>query len=163
VEVPKPPPGAKPLGYEALLVSAQREVPQWNQITLRLGGGPRSGPGGESRSGPQPVTFAVKQREGAPRFATAQITLDPFTGQVLRAEKYSDYNLGRRVRTWTRFLHTGEALGPIGQLVAGVASLGGVVLVYTGLALALRRLLRRKQSDPRLTAQTPRETTNTSR
>ncbi|HEY0550897.1 MAG TPA: PepSY-associated TM helix domain-containing protein [Verrucomicrobiae bacterium] len=161
VEVPTPPAGAKPLSREALLASVQKKIPQWSQITLRLdgSGGPRSGgerprdgatnaPRGEAR--PQAVTFVVKQSSGAPRFATAQLTLNPFTGEVLRAEKYADYSLGRRVRSWTRFLHTGEALGPAGQFVAGLASLGGVVLVYTGFALAVRRFLRR--TDPKPTA-----------
>jgi uncharacterized iron-regulated membrane protein len=161
VEVPAPPVGAKPLGYDALLASVQKEIPQWSQITLRLGAGgerPRGGatnaPRSEARA-PQAITFAVKQSAGAPRFATAQLSLNPFTGEVLRAEKYSDYNLGRRVRSWTRFLHTGEALGPIGQLVAGLASLGGVVLVYTGFALAWRRFLRRKDPKQTVTAGRP--------
>ena len=162
VEVPTPPLDAKPLNQEALLASVQKEIPQWSQITLRLGGGPRAGAAdaprsevrrGEGRS-PQAVTFAVKQSSGAPRFATAQLTLDPFTGAVLRSEKYSDYNTGRRVRSWTRFLHTGEALGPVGQFVAGLASLGGVVLVYTGFALALRRFLRRNQTESSLNTPT---------
>jgi uncharacterized iron-regulated membrane protein len=38
-----------------------------------------------------------------------------------------------------RFLHTGEALGWPGQLLAGLFSLFSVVLVYTGFALAWRR------------------------
>lgn len=148
VELPPAPEGTKPLGYDTLLATVQKEIPQWNQITLRLGGG------GGPRT-PQPVTFAVKQSSGAPRFATAQLTLNPFTGEVLRAEKYSDYNLGRKVRSWTRFLHTGEALGPIGQFVAGLASLGGVVLVYTGFALAIRRFLRRKDPKPTVRMEMP--------
>ena len=41
---------------------------------------------------------------------------------------------------WLRFIHTGEAFGLAGQTVAGLVSAGGAVLVYTGLALALRRL-----------------------
>jgi uncharacterized iron-regulated membrane protein len=174
VEVPAPPPGAKPLGYDALLASVQKQVPHWSQITLRLGGGgggPRGGSGERAREGatnaprsearggearaPQAVTFAVKQSAGAPRFATAQITLNPFTGEVLRADKYADYNSGRRVRSWTRFLHTGEALGPMGQFVAGLASLGGVVLVYTGFALAWRRFLHRKEPRQKVTAEMP--------
>jgi uncharacterized iron-regulated membrane protein len=40
-----------------------------------------------------------------------------------------------------RFLHTGEALGLAGQTVAGVVSLTSVVMVWTGLALAYRRLI----------------------
>jgi uncharacterized iron-regulated membrane protein len=166
VEVPAAPVGAKPLGYDALLASVQKEIPQWSQITLRLGGGPRGGggepprggatnaPRGEARA-PQALTFAVKQSAGAPRFATAQLTLNPFTGEVLRAEKYSDYNLGRQVRSWTRFLHTGEALGLVGQFVAGLASLGGVVLVYTGFALTVRRFLRRKDPKHAITTEVP--------
>ena len=40
-----------------------------------------------------------------------------------------------------RFAHTGEVLGLAGQTVAGLVSAGGVVLVWTGIALALRRFL----------------------
>ena len=58
---------------------------------------------------------------------------------MLSSEGYADYNSGRKVRSWTRFLHTGEALGPLGQFVAGLASLGGAMLVWTGISLAIRR------------------------
>lgn len=166
VEVPKPPPGTKPLSYDGLLAAAQQEMPAWHQITLRLGGGgPRGGGGyastnaaparseggaapalrgegrGESRGGGSPpaVTVSVKEKAGWPRFATAQLTLDPFTGAVLRREEYQNYNLGRQVRSWTRFLHTGEALGPIGQAIAGLGSFGALFLVWTGFALTWRR------------------------
>jgi uncharacterized iron-regulated membrane protein len=43
------------------------------------------------------------------------------------------------MRSFMRFAHTGEVAGIVGQTIAGVASLGGCFLVYTGLALALRR------------------------
>ena len=45
------------------------------------------------------------------------------------------------VRTWLRFVHTGEFYGLTGQTIAGVVSVGGGVLVYTGLALAFRRFV----------------------
>ena len=38
-----------------------------------------------------------------------------------------------------RVLHTGEVGGVIGQAIAGLASVGGVFLVCTGIALACRR------------------------
>jgi len=72
-----------------------------------------------------------------------QLSADPFSGKVLREERYADLSAGRKVRVWLRFLHTGEALGAAGQLVAAIASLGAALLVWTGLALALRRLARR--------------------
>jgi uncharacterized iron-regulated membrane protein len=40
-----------------------------------------------------------------------------------------------------RFGHTGELGGLPGQLAAGLACVGGAVLVWTGLALAFRRLI----------------------
>ena len=48
---------------------------------------------------------------------------------------------GRRLRSILRFAHTGEVLGIVGQTIAGIVSLGAVLLVYTGLALSLRRFL----------------------
>ncbi len=47
-----------------------------------------------------------------------------------------------------RFAHTGEVLGIPGQTIAGLVTFGGAVLVWTGIALALRRFrawLRRRR------------------
>lgn len=157
VEVPTPPPGARPLGLGALIEAAQKNVPNWQQVTVRVGGGaPRGGPPreGAGREAPrdgerrgdsaQPVTVSVKERNGWPLFASLQLTLNPYTGEVLRRQTFANENAGMKVRRWTRFLHTGEALGLIGQGVAGLASLGGAFLVWTGFALAWRRLAGRK-------------------
>jgi uncharacterized iron-regulated membrane protein len=57
----------------------------------------------------------------------------------VRWEPFSSYTKGRQLRSFLRFAHTGEVAGIIGQTIAGLASLGGVFLVYTGLALAWRR------------------------
>jgi len=40
-----------------------------------------------------------------------------------------------------RFLHTGEALGITGQTIAGLVSFTSLIMVWTGLALAWRRLV----------------------
>ncbi|MEO6993608.1 MAG: PepSY-associated TM helix domain-containing protein, partial [Lacunisphaera sp.] len=58
----------------------------------------------------------------------------------------ADLPTSRQIRTWTRFLHTGQAVGWIGQLIAGLACLGGCVLAYTGFALAWRRFFGQKKS-----------------
>ena len=95
--------------------------------------------------GPQPVTITLKESNRWPRTATTTLSLDPYTGAVLKREGFADLSAGRRLRTWTRFLHTGEAIGGIGQFIAGLASLGGVALMYTGLALAWRRFFGRNR------------------
>ncbi|KFA87516.1 PepSY-associated TM helix domain-containing protein [Archangium violaceum] len=149
VKVPTPPEGAKPLGLEPLFAEARKQVPAWETLTVRLGGGQR--PNAPQARGPQAITLAIREQGGWPLFAAAQVSFDPFTGQVLRRETFADYNAGRKARTWLRFLHTGEALGWLGQLVAAIASLGGVLLVWTGFALSWRRFFPSRR--PNVTAE----------
>jgi len=188
IEVPTPAPGSKPLGLEAMFAVAQKEFPQWQQISYRGAGrgsggrlgergsntsvastntptaettvipatgreesrergerGERRGEGQrEGRSPAQPVTLAIKTQGQWPLFATTQLTLDPYTGSILQREGFSDQNLGRQVRSWTRFLHTGEALGVAGKAAAGLASAGALLLVWTGFALTWRRFFCRQ-------------------
>ena len=109
-------------------------VPSWRELTIRLE------PQGGRRSGAVPLV--VREMNASPRFASIQLWVDPFSGKILREERWGDLPPGRKARMWMRFLHTGEALGAGGQLLAGLGSLGAAVLVWTGLALALRRLAR---------------------
>lgn len=104
--------------------------------------------GGGERRGPQAFTIAVREPGAWPRTATTTLSLNPFTGEVLRRETHADLSTARQIRTWTRFLHTGEALGFWGQLVAGLACVGGCVLVYTGFALSWRRFFPGRKSPP---------------
>jgi uncharacterized iron-regulated membrane protein len=110
-----------------------RELPAWTSATWRPARG-----GGQSQS----LALSVKSADVGPPFASVLLTLDATTGRALQREAYAGYTPARKVRTWLRFLHTGEALGWAGQLVAGLASLGATVLVWTGVSLAMRRLWR---------------------
>ncbi|HEY4245321.1 MAG TPA: PepSY-associated TM helix domain-containing protein [Lacunisphaera sp.] len=163
VEVPTPAPGAHPLGNAAMIAAAQNEIPDWESITLRLGNGrgtsgrvsralEESGAAaqpkreGEGRPQSPAVSVSVKEPGSWPRTATTALTLNPYMGEVLKREGFADLPASRRIRTWTRFLHTGQAVGWIGQLIAGLACLGGCVLAYTGFALAWRRFFGQKKS-----------------
>ncbi|MDR3228098.1 MAG: PepSY domain-containing protein [Puniceicoccales bacterium] len=87
-----------------------------------------------------PVMLQIQEKGRFPQFSNVQAHLNPYTGEVLRKETFADYSTGRKIRTWARFLHTGEAFGPVGKAVALLASLAGLFLVYTGIALLYRRL-----------------------
>lgn len=100
----------------------------WESITLRL----------PQRAG-MPTTFAISERGTWNPRASSQLTLDTLTAEVVKWEPYAQSSTGRKVRSWIRSVHTGEAGRLPGQLTAGVASLGGGLLVYTGLALVWRR------------------------
>ncbi len=147
-------PGTPRLGYDALLASVREQVPGWKQITINLGGAPTGpGPGGPAATpvagnALQPVTFTVRESGSWPRTANTTLVVDPYTGTTLRRDEFSAMPLGNQVRGWTRFLHTGEALGPVGQGVAGIACLAAVILMWTGFALSWRRFFGRTRSAP---------------
>jgi uncharacterized iron-regulated membrane protein len=132
-------------GLDRLVAQAERQVPGWQTITVRL-----------PDSLPAPVAFTIDSgSKGRPDKRT-QLTLDLVTGEIVKREPFSSNNLGRRLRLWSRFVHTGEAGGFIGQTLALTASAGAVMLAWTGLSLALRRLWawrRRTQRDAAVTVE----------
>jgi uncharacterized iron-regulated membrane protein len=201
-----PPEGATRQSFNALLLAAQTEVPDWKQITMRLDGGAVAGRGGggapaaggrgavgaagagraggrgeggrgsgeagrggrgarggegapavpaaatpaapAAPRGVQPVSFTIREAHSWPRTANTTLMLNPFTAEKVTRTGYAQMATGAQVRAWTRFLHTGEAVGPIGQFVAGFACLGGCFLVYTGFALSWRRFFDKRKTPP---------------
>jgi uncharacterized iron-regulated membrane protein len=116
---------------DELLAVVRRTVPGWQSITFRI-------PEQQDCS----VTFSVDEGNGGQPQKRSQLTVDRTTAGIQRQEGFATYNLGRKLRTIARFLHTGEILGLGGQIIAAAASLGGAFLVCTGIALAIRRLAR---------------------
>jgi uncharacterized iron-regulated membrane protein len=88
------------------------------------------------------LTFSVDRGGGGQPHLRSTLTVERATARVIATEGFSDQTRGRRLRTVFRFAHTGEILGVPGQTIAGLATAGSVVLVWTGLALALRRFKR---------------------
>jgi uncharacterized iron-regulated membrane protein len=130
---------AKPLSSEALIALALKAAPTWTTLTYRAG---------NTTDAPSATTVVFRTADAWPRTATTTLSLNPFTGEILKRTGYADQNPAQRVRSWTRYLHTGEALGWPGQLVAGLACLGGLVLVYTGFALSWRRFFGPPKAEP---------------
>jgi uncharacterized iron-regulated membrane protein len=139
--VPTPATDARAISRDTLLAAVQRERPTWETVSFRFAHRPEL-------AKPQPVSFTVRERGTWPRTATTTLQLDPFTGALLQADGFADLPAARQLRAWTRFLHTGEALGGFAQFIAGLASLAGAVLVYTGLALSWRRFFGRTKPSP---------------
>ncbi|HUR34117.1 MAG TPA: PepSY-associated TM helix domain-containing protein [Vicinamibacterales bacterium] len=108
---------------------AELKQPSWQTIALRIQG-PADGP----------LSFTITDKAHWNRFARSQLVVSGRTGNVVRWEPYSGITRGQRWRGWARFAHTGELGGLAGQLLAGAASAGAALLVWTGLSLALSRL-----------------------
>ncbi len=114
---------------EMIVTRAMEQQPGWTILSARV-------PGTTSA----PVSVTTDRGDGGQPQVRATAFLNPLSGAIERREDFFAQTAGRRMRTILRFAHTGEVLGPAGQTIAGAASLGGAVLVYTGLALSVRRL-----------------------
>ena len=121
------------LGTDAMFASAARyiesEVGSWRQLSMSL-----------PNPGSPFATFAVDRGNGGQPQHRHNLVLDRTTGAVTAWQPFSSQSPGRRTRSIIRFLHTGEVLGIWGQVVAGLVSFTSLFMVWTGLALAWRRL-----------------------
>jgi uncharacterized iron-regulated membrane protein len=136
-----------PLGIEDALTIARARMPEWRSISIQL----------PSESAAT-LTAALDGGTGGQPQRRASLVLDRATGSVSRWEPFDSQTAGRRLRSILRFAHTGEVLGLPGQTIAGLVSLGAVVLAWTGIALALRRFVawrRRRAREARATAPAP--------
>lgn len=61
---------------------------------------------------------------------------------MLNLTSLADATSGQRARRIIRFLHTGEVFGLWGQTIAGLVSFAALLMVWTGFALAYRRLIK---------------------
>jgi uncharacterized iron-regulated membrane protein len=120
--------------FDAFLTRAEQQAPGWIMMMMRL---PPRGDG--------PITLLIQEPTAPHIFARSQLQLDRSTAEIVKWEPYAAASTGRKLRIWVRGLHTGEALGVVGQTVAGLASLGGCFLVWTGFAMAWRRFRYRKR------------------
>ena len=110
---------------DALLARAKRQSAQWKAITMAV-------PHDDS----DPVDFAIDMSGYGGIGKTGALDLDR-TGKVVLFVPAGSNHIAA---DYIRYGHTGEMWGVAGQTIAGAASLGGAVLVWTGVALSLRRL-----------------------
>ncbi len=117
------------LGYDALLARAAAHG-EWRTLTLNI-------PTDDAPT----VRVGIDEGNGGQPYLRHTLTLDASTGAVAGWAPFSSQSTGQKARSWIRFLHTGEALGIVGQTVAGLVSFTSILMVWTGLALAWRRLI----------------------
>lgn len=114
-------------GVEPALAAAQQYTEGWRSVSLMI-----------PKSAESPLVFTIDHGNGRQPQKRAELTLTR-TGEVVKWEPFAGQSLGRRLRMLARFGHTGEVAGMAGQTIAGLASAGTVVLVWTGMALSWRR------------------------
>jgi uncharacterized iron-regulated membrane protein len=109
---------------------AKQQLSGWNSITIDF-------PDPQSHT----VDVTIDRSAGGQPEKASQLVIDRQRGTILTVRHFSTNSLGSKLRAWARFTHTGEEFGLLGQIVAAIACLGAVFLVWTGLAMAMRRML----------------------
>jgi uncharacterized iron-regulated membrane protein len=125
---------ADKMPYEVLFQQAKmhainNNAEQWYSMWLELGDKKH-----EAR-------FYIDTSIGHRQEYAYSLFLDTRTGNEIKTLNKSDWTPGDQAWGTSRFLHTGEYFGFIGQTIAGLASLLACFLVYTGTVLAWRRLV----------------------
>lgn len=135
--------GSNILTLDELLIAAERFSPEWQQITLTIPQGDQS-----------IASVMVDRGNGRRPQLRDNLSIDRVDGEIVNVAAFETLPINQRIRSVYRFLHTGEYLGVMGQSLAGLVSFFGAIMVWTGLALAYRRLLqpllnrRRSALDP---------------
>lgn len=118
---------ATPPSLNAAWARAEQQTAAWRTIALRVPASDRA-----------PLAFTIDEGGAGQPQHRGTLSIDRATNQATW-EGFDQLSRGRRLRSLLRFAHTGEVAGVIGQTIAGLVSLGAVVLVYSGVALSLRR------------------------
>ena len=120
---------SEPLELDELMDLGKTFGSGWNFMEILL---PVSGP-----------TALISLDYGSGRAPQEEITfvVDRYSGDALDSYSYAERPLAQTIVAWIRYAHTGEAFGLSGQTIAGIVSLTSLLMVWTGLALAYRRLI----------------------
>ncbi len=134
-------------GLEPLLAQARQQIPDWASLSLRMPQKPGA-----------PFPLMVDRGGRGQVQLRTMLNLDVAQGKVLPSpDDLQQQNLGRRLRMYARFLHTGELFGLIGQTVAALCTFATLILIWTGFALAFRRFFPKRghaATPPEVTATT---------
>ena len=124
-------PFSAPVTYAGMMTAAVALMPEWRAVTVQL-------PKPDAKT----TTVTLDKGTGAQPQYRATVQFSSATGELAKYQPFDSLTTGRKVRNVLRFTHTGEVLGLFGQTWAGLVTLASIVLVVTGIALAIRRASR---------------------
>jgi len=77
--------------------------------------------------------------------ATTSYYLDQYSGAVLKSQTFAERNLGQRVRSSFKPIHTGSVFGMPSKIIAFITCLLGVTFPVTGVIMWLNRIRKKKK------------------
>jgi uncharacterized iron-regulated membrane protein len=126
-------------GFDLWAEAAKRQIPEWKSITFSI-----------PQTRDKTVTVAVDTSIGGQPEKITSLVIDRSSNAIVATKRFSDNSLGRRLRTWAVYVHTGAEFGLIGQILIAFGALSAIFMVWTGYALTARRLFgNRKRAENR--------------
>ncbi len=116
------------LSDQQLIDKLVQQYPQWQSISFSL-----------SNHATDIKIFKLDQGNGGEPQKRLSLALDTRSGEIVKKQSFEQLSSYQKIRSYIRFLHTGEIYGLLGQTLAGLASLLACLLVYTGVMLSWRR------------------------
>lgn len=92
------------------------------------------------RSADSTIEASVDFGNGGRPNQQVRIAYDRVSGAVVTLTTFSSFSPGQQIRSFMKYIHTGEAGGFVGETIAGLTALVCCILIWTGMAMALRRL-----------------------
>lgn len=129
-QTPEKPALENSASFDSLYQTAAGYAEGWQTISFNL-----------PKDNDEHIQFSIDHGTGGEPTKRGTLTLDRSSGAVVSYSGFADNSPGRQARIYVRFLHTGEALGPIGQTIAGLVSLACLFMIWTGMALAWRKYI----------------------
>lgn len=117
-------------GLNEAAEAAKKFMPEWKTLALEL-------PSSDRQAFVATISDAGRGRPDR----RVKLTLDRADLSITKQETFADLTTGTKMRQFVRWGHTGELGGWLGQLIAALTCALTIVLVWTGFALAWRRLM----------------------
>ncbi|MBD0257158.1 MAG: PepSY domain-containing protein [Cytophagales bacterium] len=128
--------GAAGVALDEVFAAARRESPGAEFYNIQL---PKDSAGAFS--------VMLMPRDAAHERATDQLFFDQYSGALIGKTRFTEKNLGQRVRATFYPVHVGSIAGLPGRIVAFLACVAGVTFPVTGVILWLNRLKKNAKRD----------------
>lgn len=128
-----PAPGAKALMMEDLLSKASVVYPYAGDTRITF-----------AKDSTGSVVFAKTKNGFFASAAIDRVTLDQYTGNTLKLERFSDKKTGEKIVMLTKAIHTGEIFGTFSKILYFIACLIATSLPVTGTLIWLNKRKKKK-------------------
>ena len=125
--------GKTPVNYDSAFIALSNAVPDVQYYTLRA---PNDSTG---------IFSASALPVGAHETASDNYYIDQYSGQIIGSLKFSDKNLGQRMRSTFKPVHVGSIYGLPSKILAFIVCVLGVTFPVTGTIMWLNRLKKNRK------------------